>query len=185
MKIEEIDMQQSHQNQHRRQTNNRNWVRPEVNILKANTDANLRESGTWGLGAIIKNDLGMVMAAATWKRQGYDSAITAEAFSILSVMQLAIDYGFRRMVFENDCEKLIQILKKEKMDDRTCLGLLVCEIHKLSRIFEICRFNFTSRNSNNVAHNIAQLAHSEPNLIWMEEVPNSIYEMYFRKIQLY
>ncbi|MCI48549.1 hypothetical protein A2U01_0069792, partial [Trifolium medium] len=39
-----------------------------------NCDTNLSVADTWGLGAVIRDEDGEVMVAATWKMHGFDDA---------------------------------------------------------------------------------------------------------------
>lgn len=65
------------------------WKTPHINLLKANCDANLQVPDIWGLGCIIRNKFGMAKVTATWCRNGFDCATTAEAYAILAAMFLA------------------------------------------------------------------------------------------------
>lgn len=51
-----------------------------------NSDANLQEQGWWGLGTVIRDSQGLIMAAATWKVTGSENAAMAKAFGILATM---------------------------------------------------------------------------------------------------
>lgn len=92
------------------------------------------------------------------------------------------DYGFRQVQFEADNESLIQRIKVGIDVDRSYLGLFLSEIHQLQLNFDICHFSFIPRDGNHTAHSLAQLAHSEPNLVWIEEVPLGIHAMYFKDL---
>jgi hypothetical protein len=46
----------------------------------------------------------------------------------------------------------------------------VREMHSLSLDFDFCRFSFKHRSCNKVAQSLAQLAHTKPNRVWIEEV---------------
>jgi len=52
----------------------------------------------------------------------------------------------------------------------------------LKTSFAYCLFTFAPREGKKVAHKLAQLAHSEPNKFWMDEVPYSIIEVYFHDL---
>jgi len=58
------------------------WVRPEQDLIKLNSDANLSVPDLWGIGVIARNDEGLVMAAGTWSRPGFFCATTAEAWGV-------------------------------------------------------------------------------------------------------
>lgn len=67
------------------QSRNTRWIKPNHECLKANSDANLQEEGTWGLSAIVRDGVGLVMASATWKCNSLDCATIAEAFRMYKI----------------------------------------------------------------------------------------------------
>jgi hypothetical protein len=163
----------------RRSNVSSHWCRPATGIFKANSDANLSVHGRWGIGAIIRNEEGLVMLAATCNVAGNQDPLTAEAYSLLSAMQISVEGGFRNMQFESDSESLIRKVKEDNKIDRSYLGLILQEIRMLQSSFDMCLFSFAHRASNTVAHSLAHLAHSVPNLVWVEEVPEAIHNVYF------
>jgi len=136
----------------------------------------------WGLGAIIRDEMGLVMVSAEWEMSGYGDAQLAEAYALLQTVRLAIDCGFKRMVFEGDNEKVFNLVQNDISDIRSYLGRILNEIQKLQSQIDTCRFSVISRAANSVAHNLAHLAHSDPNRIWIEEVPYSTQEVYFHDL---
>jgi hypothetical protein len=90
--------------------------------LKVNSDANLQEEGWWGLGTVVRDSQGFIMAAATWKCTGSDHAETAKAFGYLSAINFAKECGFRRVVIEGDNERIIRILQNNLTLDRSYPG---------------------------------------------------------------
>lgn len=74
---------------HRTAINNSRWIRPEADFVKANSDASMKVKGVWGLGGIIRNEEGLVMVAATWRTQGYDDILWAEACALMNMLKLA------------------------------------------------------------------------------------------------
>jgi ribonuclease HI len=133
----------------------------------------------WGLGAIIRNEFGLVMAAATWRLPGFEDATTAEACALWKTMSLAKECGFRRVIFEGDCEKVIRQIQNSNIQDRSYLSLIVKEIQHIQSFFDKCSFRFTHRSGNKVADRMAQLAHTDPNVVWIEEVPLAVTDVYF------
>jgi hypothetical protein len=147
------------------------WKKPEAPLVKANSDANLQRQGWWGVGAIVRNAEGLVMAAATWTQPGAEKAELAEAYGLLLTMRMVQDCGFREVVFEGDNEKIWKMVGSGAKDDRSYLGSVIQEIQKIKPCFDTCLFRFTHRDSNLVGHKLAQLAHTDPNKVWIEEVP--------------
>lgn len=121
-------------------------------------------AGWWGLGAIVRNEQGLVMAAATWRIPGIEDALTAKAYALLLTLRLAIECGFRSLTFEVDSEKVSRLVNSEKQEDRSYLGQIIGAIR------------------NKLAHALAHLAHSNPDRIWIEEVPPEVVEVYYRDI---
>lgn len=122
------------------------------------------------------------MAAATWKLSGFLSAETAEASTICKMMKLAVACGFRKVIFKCDCAKVIRMIQEGGEDERSYLGNFIHEILFMQNQFEECRFCFSHRECNTVAHNLARLALSEPNNFWVEEVPIQIWDMYHLEV---
>jgi len=160
----------------------RKWLKPDLPYLKVNSDASLKNCGTWGLGAIIRNENGLSMAAATWNLDGFDDVATTEAAAILHTMKLARDCGFRNMIFESDSEVVVRLLQREDRNHRSYLGLMVREMLCLRNDFDSCCFSFSHRSTNGLTHSLAQLAHSAPNKVWIEDVPQAITSLYSREI---
>jgi len=98
--------------------------------------------------------------------------------ALLNSVKLARDCGFRHMEFESDSEHLVGMLKSKENRNRSYMGLIIREIISLMSHFDLCVFRRTHRLGNSVAHCLAQLAHSEPNRVWIEEVPVQIQSLY-------
>lgn len=167
--------------------NSTKWRRPETGFVKANGDANLKYAGSWGIGAIIRDEEGLVMAAATWKVNGGEDTLMAEAHALISTMRLAKDCGFRRVYFESDNKRLISLIKEEQLKteekrNRSYTGQMIKEIWKLQLSFDKCNFMFTHRSGNKVADQLAHLAHEKPNMVWIEEVPIEANTLYFHDL---
>jgi len=158
------------------------WTKPADNLVKANSDANLQIEGWWGLGSIVRDAKGLVLATATWQTPGVKDVMFAEAFALMKTMRLAIDCGFRRVLFEGDNEKLMKRIQTEELEDRSYLGFIMKEIQVLQSLFDTCQCNFINREANATTHSLAHLAHSNPNEIWIEEVPEAISDVYVTDI---
>lgn len=86
---------------------NLRWIKPELDFVKANYDVSMKIKGVWGIGAIIRNQEGLVMASATWRMPGFDDTTTAEACALWKTMILAKECGFSHIIFEGDCDREI------------------------------------------------------------------------------
>lgn len=70
---------------------NEDWEKPRDNWIKVNSDACLQISDFWGLGAVIRDREEAVLASATWKVEGYNDPVMAEAFGMYKAIELAKD----------------------------------------------------------------------------------------------
>jgi hypothetical protein len=91
------------------------------------------------------------MAAKTWKIDSFECTTTAEACTLLNTMKLALDCGFRKVIFESDNEKVIRSLDLGDGDNITYLGCMVREMHSLSLDFDFYRFSFKHRSCKRIA----------------------------------
>jgi ribonuclease HI len=158
------------------------WRKPEPGFVKANLDVNMKIPGHWGLGAIIRNEEGLVMVAATWLSPRSEDPLLAEAYALFRTMVLARECGFQRIIFESDSELLVRKVKEDRIHNRSYLGYLIDEIRRQQCLFATCSFSFTHRSGNKIAHHMAQLGHEKPNEVWIEEVPVAIDIMYFHDL---
>jgi ribonuclease HI len=151
------------------QHTNHKWKKPRAGVIKANCDANLSIDGSWGLGAIFRDDAGQVMASATWVREGFNDPATAEAFAIYLSMRLAADCRFTSVEFESDCLNVVQGVNATDHIPRNYLGNIIQGIHGTRSRFRQASVKHIDRKANRAAHMLADLAHTSPNCIWLEE----------------
>ena len=91
----------------------------------------------------------------------------------------AQEHGFRKVHFESDNEKVIQMLLGQREDQESYLGYLICSIRSLLHTFNSYKFSHVRRNGNVVANCLAQIATMGPNRIWIGEVPIEAQSLYF------
>jgi hypothetical protein len=84
-------------------------------------------------------------------------------------MKLAIDCCFTKVEFESDCSNVIEGILEVNTNPRSYLGNLVKGIQLNRDKFTICTFHRIDRKANRVAHELASLAHSIFNNVWLEE----------------
>lgn len=88
-----------------------NWKPPPTSIVKLNTDAGYRNDGAIGLGAIVKDEEGNILVAATWKIEAKWPVLIPEAQTIRRGLSLAISGDFQRIVIEFDSPGVLALLK--------------------------------------------------------------------------
>jgi hypothetical protein len=173
--LNKISTNNQQQRSHTNITNQ--WNRPSDNTIKVNSDANLSIAGKWGLGAVYRNSTGEVVAAATWEPPGGDEPTLAEACAMYNAVILAVDCGFQELLFESDCEALVNLLNRDGESlvyPRTYVGNVVRGIRSNMVLFRHSRIRYIHRDANKAAHHLANLAHNEPNSVWINDCPREL-----------
>ena len=128
-------------------------------------------TGAWGF--IVRYGAGDFIAAAAGKLAHIRDPLHAEAEASLEAIEAAADLGVQRVVFESDCQVLVNALKSKEFDVAE-VGVLIREARSLCcASFESAEFTFCRRECNKVAHVLAQQAYRAlvPLSIWTENAP--------------
>ena len=87
------------------------WSPPTENLYKANFDAALFEHlGFAGVGVVMRDDRGNVLATLSQKIALPQSVEMAEALAAKRAVQLVTEMSFVRVVVEGDCNRVGQAL---------------------------------------------------------------------------
>ena len=136
------------------------------------------EEGLVGLGVVIHNCHGLIMASLTQQIPLPGSMIEEEVLAARKELELTIELGFDNIILEGDSEVLIKSLAKGS-NSLAHYGHLIANIHVLMARFSSFSLSHVMRHCNRLAHALARHASSTPDLsIWMEEISpdlNSIY----------
>ncbi|CAL8992389.1 unnamed protein product [Prunus brigantina] len=87
-----------------------NWERPPAQFFKINVDgAPKTDNSVRGLGVVIREDRGELIAAATKPMCGMFTPNVTELFAIRFGLQLAMDLGLKNIYLESDAQAAIQM----------------------------------------------------------------------------
>ncbi|XP_057424692.1 uncharacterized protein LOC130718190 [Lotus japonicus] len=111
------------------------WVRPMHEVYKLNFDASVASTGLVGFGLIVRDRHGEVLASAAQHLLHVSSPLLGEAMTFRRSMQLAVQMGFIRVLFEIDCLQLFQRWKKPP-DGRSYSSSIISDCCWLSRYFD-------------------------------------------------
>ena len=158
--------------QHRNHTR---WKPPEHGTYKVNYDgAVFSQQGKAGLGVIIRNHEGAVMASLAQQIPLPTTVAQVEALAARRATEFALEIGITTAILEGDSETIV----KELMEPNPSLALhghLIQDVKSLQNSFNSLNFTHVRREGNNVAHALARWAIKKPNLtVWMEDVPPDI-----------
>ena len=151
------------------------WEPPTPPLLKINFDgAVFKEKGEAGIGVVVRDSHGMVIASLTEKIQLPSSSDEVEALAAVRAMTLAMDLNLPSFIVKGDSEVVISALRKEE-ESFSSFGHLISSIkHYLHSCFCIS-FSHTRRSGNSVAHSLAKFAKYIVDLsVWMEDVPPQV-----------
>ena len=151
------------------------WRPPQAGFVKINFDGAMFDSShSSGVGTVIRNHNGAVMAScAEILNQAY-KAEEIEVLAALKALQFAFDLGFQNAILEGDLLGLIKALKAED-HNLSPWGLLVEDVKLVANSFVSLSYSHIKRNGNSVAHNLAKHAIRIPDFqVWMENIPSHV-----------
>ena len=93
------------------------WAPPEPGIYKANYDgAYFAEEEDSGIGIVVRNDLGQVMASLAEKLAMPPTVEILETMAARRAMIFMEELGLRRAIFEGDSETVVKALSRDCPD---------------------------------------------------------------------
>ena len=159
------------------------WSSPPSGWLKVNFDgATFPSKNLAGLGAIICNDKGLVMAAFSQPIPLSTSVETVEVLAARSAVCLARDLNLGQVIFEGDAEVIIKAINSGGFSSSS-FGHIIRDIKHLSMAFNKVSFSHTRRLGNKVAHGLARMACNFSSFqVWTEDVPPDLSHVYFSEL---
>ena len=140
------------------------WKPPDQGCYKINYDgAVFTQQRKAGLGAVIRDEKGEVVASMTQLAPLPTTVAQVEALAARRAMEFALELGLNRVTLEGDSE----VICKELQDQRPSLALhghILQDVKYLAGAFQSVKFSQIRRQGNNVAHALARRAIKEPNL---------------------
>ena len=122
-----------------------------------------------GIGSIIKNDKGEVMAGMSAIGSKVDIGKEAELLACRRAIEFATDAGFTRLVIEEDDSSVMQAISSDVVN-YSFLGNVVDDIRHLIFGLQWATTSKIRRGGNKVAHVLAQHARNlDYDLFWLED----------------
>ena len=135
------------------------------------------QAGLAGIGIIIRNEQGLVMAALSQQIPLPASVEMVDVLAARRALVFAKERGFDRVVVEGDSANIITSVNGRLLD-LSAMGHVLLDIISLSSCFSFISFQHINREGNCVAHKLARQAANIPFLVWMESVPPDVFEVY-------
>jgi hypothetical protein len=128
------------------------WSPPPPGVVMVNSDVALFEDcRRMAMGALIRDNAGTCLAAASLPLPGFTDPELGEAIALQSVVKITYDKGYRDAIFVSDCLSLIQRLNSVS-PDRSQVGALVKDIKTLVAGFISATFRHVRRSLNDPTH---------------------------------
>ena len=153
------------------------WIPPPENSLKINFDGALfKDINKAGLGVIIRDNQGQVLASLSEQVQLSCSSDLVEAIAAARAIALAHDLSLSNYILEGDSDKVITALKRND-DSLSEFGHILASAKSLTDV-NCITFSHTRRIGNAVAHNLAKHARHVIGIkVWMEDVPSHLHSV--------
>ncbi|KAH9663932.1 reverse transcriptase domain-containing protein [Citrus sinensis] len=137
------------------------WANPPKGCYKVNVDAAINVSNQKaGLGVVIRNSVGKVVAAAA----------EAVLFGIQSAQQAAVF----PIIIESDSKEVVDLSLKKKIS-KTEIEWKIAEIQANLENQNVSSLSYVPRSCNSIAHSIAKIALGfESQVFWLENFPEHI-----------
>ena len=116
------------------------WAQPKNGLYKVNYDAAIFDSlGYAGLGVVIRDSAGQIIATLSQKIGLPHSVETAEALAALRVVVFAKELSVFKVIVEGDCLKVVQALKARECCN-TLYGNVIEDAHLQGASMQACHF---------------------------------------------
>jgi ribonuclease HI len=151
------------------------WKAPSPGWFKANWDAGIdKKNGRVGLGVIIRNHRGAMVASKSHFINGVMDPTAAEAMAALMAVTFCVEMGIEQVVLEGDAKNVITAVNSDEPDE-SGRGQLTADICYSLRSIQVWVMRHTCREANKVAHAIANWAMSNTmNKVWLYDPPDCI-----------
>ena len=151
------------------------WRPPHLGLVKINCDgATFKEQNKSGVGVVIRDGNGLVLASLAKQITQLYTALEVEAMAAATALSFAAQLGFHSGILESDSLLLVSAL----IENHTYLstdGLLLDDIRFYASFFNQLLYSHVKREGNKVAHRLAKHALCISDfLVWMEDVPPPI-----------
>ena len=151
------------------------WCPPQPRSYKVNVDgAVFTKRKQVGIGVVIRDSAGEVVAALSQKLARPLGALEIEAKAMEVAVQFALDVGVRDVTFEGDSLSICNALRG-RSELSSSVQNIIFGLSHLVRNFRSYGFSHIKRQGNIPAHLLAQHASGvESYVAWIEECPSLI-----------
>jgi ribonuclease HI len=134
------------------------WDPPVAGLVKINWDASLNiSSAVVGMGCVIRDANGFVLAAKCGVSRAVAEPVCAEAMATLFALEFCNDLGYVNVVSEGDSLQVIKAITDSEYHLHK-IGHFLEAINLRANDFSVCKWSHCARDANEVAHLLARRA---------------------------
>ena len=150
------------------------WQKPPEGIIKVNWDAAVDGGRKMiGMGAIMRDSDGKVMATMCDTMILIQDPVLAKALAAIRAIKLCLSLGIRKIILEGDSLQVVHALQASN-GGQFVIGPIVEDARHLCRQFSDFEVKHVLRGANGEAHRLAKLALSQEGYtIWRDNFPFS------------
>ncbi|KAK6118987.1 hypothetical protein DH2020_047273 [Rehmannia glutinosa] len=142
-------------------TRNTTWRKPPPGTFKLNTDASTKVGSGTGIGAVLRDHEGKVIASLSKHLSPEYPIEIGEAIACREGINLARSIQCSNLLVEADCIQLVNGIASDQKD-YSYLGKIVEDIRAGQEFFNSAPLSHISRKANTLAHSLARHAFSMP-----------------------
>ena len=141
-----------------------------------------KESGSCGVGVVIRNEEGLLMGAMSKRVELPLKALEAEARAVQEGIQLAWELGLREVIIEGDAQVVIKALQNFEVCPWPMQKVVEGSLQSLS-CFKAWSASHVCRCGNEAAHLMAKMAKTLSTYkIWVEDIPPIIVDQVLKDV---
>ncbi|XP_042954639.1 uncharacterized protein LOC122291053 [Carya illinoinensis] len=132
------------------------WIPPPAGVYKVNWDAAIKEEASKvGIGIVIRDFEGRVVASRSLQKFMFTDAFTAETQGALQAVCFAKDIGLRRIILQGDALNVVKSLKTDSSESHYS-GVLLWDAKHILNQFDYWDVVHVKRQVNVAAHVLAK-----------------------------
>ncbi|XP_059451054.1 uncharacterized protein LOC132181841 [Corylus avellana] len=154
------------------------WEAPPVGWILANWDASInKQQGWWGMGMILRDSRGRMIAAKSSFRLGVLDPTVAEAIAALEAIWFCNRLGYDWIQFVGDAKVVVQAVLSDETD-WSPTGHIIEAIKTEIRSFSHWQMLYVQREANHIAHVLAREASKQcMENEWFNDPPDCIKDL--------
>jgi ribonuclease HI len=156
-----------------RRKERKHWRVPDIGYMKLNTDGAFVSSREAGMGMVLRDHHGVVVAAACREAIQCRDATDAELMAIEEGVHLALLWNTLPIVVETDCAEAIDLIR-ESTPNTSIYAFRVSSIRELLKERNI-KLDKVSRDANVASHELAKIGRIEHrSAVWFVDLPLAV-----------